>query len=174
MKLRPIIFIVLTLFIGIFLGMLLSAQLRHKRMNPVRIYSSEQRFREDAIHFLQPDEVQLVLLEPIIKKYAKENNDMQKEYRRNFEQLMQNYSAEIKPLLTAEQLDRISSMQNRRRVATKRFRPDSLDNERRHPGDSSFEHGRRDGSRSPQPGMGGTPAEKPGTDSSRYGGSRYR
>jgi len=166
MKIRPIIIIVLTLFIGFCIGILVSAQLRHKRMNPVRIYSSEQRFRDDAIHFLQPDEEQLVILEPVIKKYAKASSEMQKEYRRSFEELMQNYFSDVKPLLTKEQLDRISEMQKRRRDATKRFRPDSLNDGRWHQDDSSMQRGRRGG-------PGGPATGRPSPDSSGYDGSRF-
>lgn len=148
MKLRPIIFITATLLIGFCLGILVSAQLRHKRMKPVRIYSSEKRFREDAYRFFQPDEEQAAKLDPVIRKYSKANGDLQREYRRNFEDLMQDYFAEIKPMLTKEQLDRISEMQKRRRDATRRFRPDSLDN-RRHMDDTLMKHGRRGGAGDP-------------------------
>lgn len=148
MKLRPIIIIVVTLLIGFCLGMLTSAQLRHKRMKSVRIYTSEHRFREDAYRFLQPNEDQIEKLDPIIKKYAKQNGDLQREYRRNFEDLMQKYFAEVKPVLTDEQLDMISEIQKKRREATRRFRPDSL-NTRRHPDDSSMERNRRGGTGGP-------------------------
>jgi len=143
-------------------------------MKPVRIYSSEQKFREDAIHFLQPDEAQMELLEPIIKKYAKASSDMQKEYRRSFEELMQNYFSDVKPLLTKEQLDRISEMQKRRRDATRRFRPDSLNDNRRRPDDSSMYHGRRGGPGGPQNGTGEAQRARPDSGTAGYEGGHSR
>lgn len=140
MKLKPILFIFITLLIGFFIGFLTSAQLRHKRMKPVRVYSSERRFRDDAYRFLEPDEAQMEKLDPVIRKYGKASSDLQREFRKNFENLMENYTREIKPLLTQEQLDRINSMEQRRREAVRRFRPDSLQGRHR-PDDSTFEGG---------------------------------
>lgn len=142
MKLKPLILIFTTLLIGFFIGFLTSAQLRHKRMNPVRIYSSERRFREDAYRIFEPDEEQMVKLDPIIRKYGKASSELQREYRKNFESIMENYFQEVKPLLTQEQLDRINSMEQRRREAVRRFRPDSLQGRHR-PDDSSYGGGYR-------------------------------
>jgi BMFP domain-containing protein YqiC len=174
MKLRPILFIVLTLIIGIFIGILVSAQLRHKRMKPVRIYSSEKKFMDDAIRFLQPDESQMEILEPVIKKYARASSEMQKEYRRNFEDLMQNYFSEVKPLLTREQLDRISEMQKRRRDATRRFRPDSLNDGNRRYNDQSPERGRRDGPGRSSGGQGDDPGNRHDSDTSGTNETHFR
>lgn len=146
MKLRPFLLIFITLVIGIAIGFLASAQLRHKRMKPVRIYSSEERFRQDAFKFIQPTDEQIVVITPIIKKYAKLNRDLQKEYRSNFETLMQDYFAEIKPILTKEQLDHINSMQRMRNDAMKRFRPDSSSS-REYRGDSPERNMHSDSSR---------------------------
>ena len=151
MKLKPLLFIFITLLIGFFIGFLTSAQLRHKRMKPVRIYSSERRFRDDAYRFFQPDEEQMEKLDPIIKKYGKASSELQREYRKNFENIMENYFQEVKPLLTREQLDRINSMEQRRREAVRRFRTDSTQ-VGRHQGDSSYKEGWRGREGGPPPG----------------------
>jgi hypothetical protein len=94
-------------------------------MKPVRIYSSEDRFRNDAYKFIQPTDEQAELINPIIKEFAKSNRDLQREYRRNFEELVQKHFSDIKPFLTQEQLDHLNDMEKMRSEATKRFRPDS-------------------------------------------------
>ena len=130
MKTRPVLFIIATLIIGFVLGFLTSSQLRHQRMKPVRIYSSEGRFMHDAYRFLQPDSIQAKKLEPVIRKYARSSSDLHKEYRRNFEKVMNDYFTAIKPLLTEEQLESIRHAEKMRNQAVRRFRNDSIEGER--------------------------------------------
>ena len=42
----------------IYLGMLTSAQIRFHKLKPVRVYFSEERFREGFYRTIQPDEQQ--------------------------------------------------------------------------------------------------------------------
>ena len=58
MKARPILLVVITLVIGLILGMLISAQIRFNKLKPVRLYFSEERFREGFYKTIQPDEKQ--------------------------------------------------------------------------------------------------------------------
>ena len=58
MKTRPILLGIITLIIGFILGMLTSAQLRLHKLKPVRVYFSEERFREGFYKTIQPDEEQ--------------------------------------------------------------------------------------------------------------------
>ena len=125
MKTRPLLFIIITLIIGFILGFLTSSQLRHQRMKPVRIYSSEKRFIHDAYRFLQPDSLQAKKLEPVIKKYAKSSSDLHKEYRRSFEKIMNDYFSAVKPFLTEQQLEGIRQTERMRNDAIRRFRNDS-------------------------------------------------
>ena len=60
MKTRTILLAVVILIIGFILGMLTSAQLRLHKLKPVRLYFSEERFREGFYKTIQPDEAQKV------------------------------------------------------------------------------------------------------------------
>jgi hypothetical protein len=137
MKTHPLLFIIITLIIGFILGFLTSSQLRHQRMKPVRIYSSEKRFIHDAYRFLQPDSLQAEKLEPVIKKYAKSSSDLHKEYRRDFEKIMNDYFSAVKPYLTEQQLEGIRQTERMRNDAIRRFRNDSTPRDstpgKRHP-----------------------------------------
>jgi len=165
---------ILILLIGFVIGILTSAQLRHKRMRPVRIYSSEQQFRDGLSRMIQPAGEQLVKLEPLIKKYGRESKELQREFRKDFDDVMNRYWEELKPLLTQEQLDRLEEMEKRRKKATRRFRPDSL----RIEGDSGardrdMHRGRGEGS----PGDRYSPDSREGSrmrDSSRFRGDSLR
>ena len=46
MKAKPILLVIVTLIIGFVLGMLTSAQIRYHKLKPVRVFFSEERFRE--------------------------------------------------------------------------------------------------------------------------------
>lgn len=132
MKTRSILFVIGTLIIGFALGFLTSSQLRHQRMKPIRIYSSEERFIQDAHRFLQPDSLQVEKLEPVIRKYAKMSSDLHKEYRRDFEKIMNDYFSAVKPFLSEQQLEGIRQTERMRKDAVKRFRNDSTSG-RSHP-----------------------------------------
>ena len=58
MKIKPVFLILATLIIGFVLGMLTSAQIRYHKLNPVRVFFSEERFREGFYRTIQPDEQQ--------------------------------------------------------------------------------------------------------------------
>ena len=58
MKTKSIIIIVLTLVIGFILGMLTSAEMRYHKLKPVKVYFSEERFREGFYQAIQPDDQQ--------------------------------------------------------------------------------------------------------------------
>ena len=77
MKAKPIILVILTLVIGFVLGMLTSAQIRFHKLKPVRVYFSEDRFREGFYKIIQPDEKQRAEIDKILEKHAKINSEMQ-------------------------------------------------------------------------------------------------
>lgn len=116
---------IITLLIGFFLGILISAQLRHKRMRPLRIYSSEQQFKESIYRHIQPNEDQVEVLDEIISRYGMEGSDLQRNFRKEFEDLMTNFWDELKPELTEEQINSMDETLKQRRDAMRRFRYDS-------------------------------------------------
>ena len=80
MKTKPIIVVIVTLIIGFVLGMLTSAQIRYQKLKPVRVYFSEERFREGFYRTVQPDEKQKAKIDLILSKYAKINSELQNNF----------------------------------------------------------------------------------------------
>ena len=105
MKAKPVIIIVVTLAIGFVLGMLVSAQIRYHRLKPVRVFFSEQRFREGFFNVIQPDEKQKETIDQILSKYARVNSSIQNDFRKKLDLTMKDFWKEIEPVLTKDQLD---------------------------------------------------------------------
>ena len=114
MKAKPIIIIVATLAIGFVLGMLASAQLRYHRLKPVRVFFSEQRFREGFYNLIQPDDKQKETIDDLLDKYAKLNGTYQSDFRKRLDSTMKEFWKELEPTLTKDQLARLKEMEQRR------------------------------------------------------------
>ncbi|MBG0861245.1 MAG: hypothetical protein IQL11_17240 [Bacteroidales bacterium] len=141
MKAKSIFILLITLVVGFVLGMLTSAQIRFQRLRPVRMYFSEERFREGFYNMIQPDEKQKAEIEKILSKYAKLNSEVQSNFRKELETNMKEFRKEIDSKLTKEQLARIKEMDERRQEMIRQGRRnrdnDSLNNR-------SFGRGNRD------------------------------
>jgi ElaB/YqjD/DUF883 family membrane-anchored ribosome-binding protein len=114
MKAKPIIIIIITLAIGFVIGMLVSAQLRYHRLKPVRVFFSEQRFREGFYNVIQPDEKQKATIDELLDKYAKMNGSYQNDFRKRLDSIMKEFWKELEPTLTKDQLTRLREMEQRR------------------------------------------------------------
>jgi ElaB/YqjD/DUF883 family membrane-anchored ribosome-binding protein len=147
MKAKPIIIIVLTLVIGFFIGMLVSARIRFQKLQPVRVFFSEQRFRDGFYNVIQPDEKQKVTIDELLSKYAKVNGNVQNDFRKKIDSVMKEFWKELEPSLTKEQMERLKEMEKRRM--------NMIRDDRRNPHDSTNFRDRR---RMPPP-EGGRPGE---------------
>jgi AraC-like DNA-binding protein len=114
MKTKLILVVVVTLIIGFILGMLTSAQIRYHRLNPVRVFFSEERFRDGFYRAIQPDEQQKAKIDLILNKYAKINSDLQFTFRKELDSSMKEFRNELDLNLTKEQLARLKEMDERR------------------------------------------------------------
>lgn len=114
MKTKPILLVIITLIIGFVLGMLTSAQLRIHKLKPVRMYFSEERFREGFYKTIEPDDRQKEEIDKILQKYAKINGELQSDFRKQMESNMKDFRKEIDANLTKEQLSRLKEMDERR------------------------------------------------------------
>ncbi len=122
MKAKPIILFIITLLIGFVIGMLTSAQIRLNKLKPVRVYFSEQRFRDGFYNAIQPDEQQKAKIDQILDKYAKINSDFQDEFRENLDSTMKAFRKELDSNLTKEQLARLKEMDDRRKEMIREYR----------------------------------------------------
>jgi len=128
MKAKPVILVIVTLFIGFVLGWLTSAQVRIQRLKPVRFYYSEDRFKEGFFKTIQPDDKQKAEIEKILEKYAKLNSDLMTDFRKEFDSNNKAMRKELDSKLTKEQLARIKEMDERREEMirqSRRYRSDS-------------------------------------------------
>jgi hypothetical protein len=130
MKAKPFLIVTVSLLIGIIVGILISAQLRHKRMRSVRELTSERYFRDVLYKVIEPTEDLKKQLEPIIVRYGKEGRELQKEFRRTFEAHNDQYWKEIKALLSDEQLHKLNEFNRKRLEERKRFHQDTLKSRR--------------------------------------------
>jgi hypothetical protein len=141
MKAKPIIVVIVTLIIGFVLGMLTSAQIRYHKLKPVRVYFSEERFRDGFYHAIQPDEQQKAKIDLVLDKYARINSDLQNNFRKELDASMKDFRKELDSNLTKEQLARLKDMDERRQEMVRKNRKnrenDTSDyrNERRHNSD---------------------------------------
>jgi hypothetical protein len=122
MKTRPVLLGIITLIIGFVLGMLTSAQLRLYRLQPVRVFFSEDRFREGFYKTIQPDNEQKAKIDLILDKYAKLNSEIQGNFRKELDTNFRAMRKELDSNLTKEQLDRLKEMDKRRQEMMKQKR----------------------------------------------------
>ena len=132
MKAKPIILVLVTLIIGFILGMLTSAQIRYHRLKPVRVYFSEERFRDGFYKTIEPDAQQKAKIDLILDKYAKINSELQNNFRKDLDASMKEFRKELDSNLTKDQLARLKDMDERRQQMTRQNRRnhenDTLDN----------------------------------------------
>jgi hypothetical protein len=157
MKTKSVIVIVLTLVIGFVLGMLTSAQLRYQKLKPVRVFFSEERFREGFYNAIQPDAMQKEKIDVILDKYAKLNSELQDNFRKDMEQNMKEFRKEIDQNLTKDQLSRLKDLDEKRKEMIRQYR------NMNHDADSSYMGPGRRRFRDFGPGHG--PGPGPGSDS---------
>jgi hypothetical protein len=136
MKTRPILLGIITLVIGFVIGMLTSAQLRLHRLQPVRMYFSQERFREGFYKIIQPDEEQKAKIDQILDKYAKMNSETQGNFRKELDANVRAMRKELDSNLTKEQLVRLKEMDERRQEMMRQER------ERRKNDTTNFRNGR--------------------------------
>jgi hypothetical protein len=114
MKAKPVIIIIVTLTIGFVIGMLVSARIRYQRLKPVRVFFSEERFRDGFYKVIQPDEKQKATIDDLLKKYSIINSDVQNDFRKRLDSTMKEFWKELEPSLTKEQIARLKEMEKRR------------------------------------------------------------
>jgi hypothetical protein len=161
MKTRPLLLGIITLIIGFIIGMLTSAQLRLHRLKPVRMYFSEERFREGFYKTIQPDEAQKAKIDLILDKYAKLNSETQSNFRKELDSNVRAMRKELDSNLTKEQLARLKEMDERRQEMMRQER------KRRDNDTTAFRNERRrfpDRSPGERPGPQGPPPRQPFPD----------
>ena len=114
MKTKSLILALTTLAVGFLLGMLTSSQLRDKRLKPVRVFFSEERFKEGMYQAIQPTEEQKTKIDRILDKYSILNSEAGEAFRKEFEARMEMFRNEIDANLTPEQSVRLKTLDEQR------------------------------------------------------------
>jgi hypothetical protein len=154
MKTRPVLLILATLIIGFILGMLTSAQIRYHKLNPVRVFFSEERFREGFYRTIQPDEQQKAKIDIVLDKYARINSELQSTFHKEFDSNMKEFRKEIDTYLTKDQITRLREMDERRQEMIRHGRS-------HHESDSTGFRGERHHFHKGMPGDGSGPLSTP-------------
>jgi Spy/CpxP family protein refolding chaperone len=94
--------------------MLTSAQIRNHRLKPVRVFYSEEKFREGMYKAIQPTEEQKVKIDQILDKYSKLNSEATSAFRKEFEARMEKFRTEVDSNLTPEQIARLKELDAQR------------------------------------------------------------
>ena len=114
MKAKQFIVVIITLIIGFVLGMLTSAQIRYHKLKPVKVFFSEEKFRDGFYSTIQPGEQQKAKIDLILDKYAKINSELQGSFRKELDASMKDFRKELDLNLTKEQIARLKEMDERR------------------------------------------------------------
>jgi len=94
--------------------MLTSAQIRYHKLKPVKVFFSEEKFRDGFYSTIQPGEQQKAKIDLILDKYAKINSELQGSFRKELDASMKDFRKELDLNLTKEQIARLKEMDERR------------------------------------------------------------
>ena len=157
MKAKPVYLVSLVFVIGFILGMLTSAQIRNKRLKPVRMVLSEQRYIDDLYRIIDPSDDQITFFKELVDKYGLLNGELNKEFWDGINSNMEAFRKEIDSNLTKEQKDKLKDFEAERerkfeefmknRDDSTRFRNDrqGFDRNNGGPRDSTQFYNSRDG-----------------------------
>lgn len=149
MKLKSILLFAAILIIGFVLGMLTSAQLRYNKLRPMKVFFSEERFREGFYEAIQPDDEQKIKIDKVLDKYAKINSGFRAAFRKSIDSTMKEFRKEIDSNLTKDQIDRLRELDEKRQEMIRESRSKNQPNDdhtrsdhrrRSHDSDRSPEH----------------------------------
>lgn len=141
MKIKPVILLLTIFVIGFVLGMLTSAQVRNKKLQPVRFFFNEKHFVEGLSRIIEPSPQQVAEFDALLKKYSDLNGKLNKEFSEGFRANIDAFWSEIESKLTKEQLDKIEEVEEERRRMFEEFaknRSDSTFNRDKNRDDGRF------------------------------------
>ena len=122
-KTKYVLSFIAVLVIGFFLGFLINGRLVQARVDRLQSYYTEQGFRYEFIHMLNPTPEQMDEIRPILMSYAQKNRDNMMKYRTRQRELMMSLQKDLLPYLHKDQIERMERMRDRwnRRMRPGRF-----------------------------------------------------
>ncbi len=106
--------VTLVFVIGFILGMLTSAQIRNKRLKPVRMVLSEQRYVDGLYRIIEPTDEQVSFFKGLVDKYGEMNGELNKDFWDGINSNMEAFRKEIDSNLTKEQKDKLKEFEEER------------------------------------------------------------
>ena len=108
---KPIILGVIIIIIGFLLGAIIvnffiDSRMEDPRQNVGKHFKGN--FKKRVIRVIDPDEVQLKEIEPIIDKYTERTSEITEKYYEDFSATMDSMHNELDPILTEDQKERLS------------------------------------------------------------------
>lgn len=108
-----IIAAILLVVVGFAAGFFTHRALSVKRIQRVAQLRSSAGFEENLFRIIQPSAEQRAQLSPIVQRYANQIADNNQESRRRQKELIDSMHLEIKPLLSAEQVEQLDRFSRR-------------------------------------------------------------
>lgn len=121
MKAKPLYLVLLVFVIGFILGMLTSAWIRNKRLKPVRMVLSEQRYIGYLSRIIEPTEDQINIFNDLVKKYGALNGELNKKFFDGINSNMEEFRKEIDSNLTKEQKSKLKEFEDERKRGFEEF-----------------------------------------------------
>ncbi len=143
---KTVLYIGGVFIVGFLLGMLTSAQIRNKKLEPVRTFFSEGEYVRNIARIVHPSKEQWEEFDPIIKKYGAENAKLQKTFRDGVQTNMDAFRKEIDKILTKEQRDKLKKVEEERKKMFEEFmkeRNDSISSDKNKYDREKYERERR-------------------------------
>ncbi|MBP5474392.1 MAG: hypothetical protein J6X92_06525 [Bacteroidales bacterium] len=118
---KTILYVSGVFIVAFLLGMLTSAQIRNKKLEPVRTFFSEGEYVRNIARIVQPTKEQWEEFDTIIKKYGAQNAELQKTFRDEIQTNMDAFRKEIDKLLTKEQREKLKKVEEERKKMFEEF-----------------------------------------------------
>ncbi len=113
-KTKYLISLAAVLLLGFFIGFLVNGRITHARIDRMRNFYTEPGFNRVLMRIIRPTPEQRKQLQPVLKKYARQNRARLMEFRKKQAQSFDSLVNEIKPLLTEQQVLRLEQAKRRR------------------------------------------------------------
>lgn len=109
MKLKVTFIIVITLVLGIVVGFLLNRTYSQRRVRNILSRRSPEFFVTFYERILEPDTKQSKLIREILDTHAKQVSDIRENFQEELQSLFESMKAQIDPILTPEQKERLKA-----------------------------------------------------------------
>lgn len=113
LKLKNTLIIVVTLVLGMLIGVLICGRFTKMKLEKIKNYYTERGFKRQFIKTVNPTPEQLKKLEPFLKENGRENKELIREFKKRRQELYQKFKKDISGILTPAQLQKLEQFEKR-------------------------------------------------------------